>query len=414
MTSAYEPYLSWIDAQQPTLVDLLCRWSNINTGTLNLEGINRLLPLLSSSFADLGTVTLHDSAAHEIIDAGGRLVALPLGRNLRVQCRPRAPLQVLLAIHLDTVYGPDSPFHSVKMLDSNTLNGPGVTDAKGGLVVMLAALTAFERFVAAKKKKRLGWQVIVNSDEEIGSPGSTPLFQKVAGQVQLGLLFEPALPNGNLVSSRKGAGNFSIVVRGRSAHAGRDFEQGRNAIAAAARIASLLDGLNGTWEGVTLNVARIDGGGPLNIVPDLAVVRWNVRCTDRQHEQLVLDAVQQILAGQKWSDGLSAEVHGAFTAPPKIVNEPASELLQGLIHCGHELGLELSSEASGGVCDGNRLAACGVPNVDTLGVRGGKIHSHEEFVLLDSLPERARLTALFLMRLADGTLELPFLQAASR
>ena len=155
--------------------------------------------------------------------------------------------------------------------------GPGVIDAKGGLVVLLTAIDAVERSDLAGN---LGWELFLNTDEEIGSPGSAAFFAEAAKRNHLALLFEPAMPDGALVSERKGSGNFSLVVRGRAAHAGRDFSAGRNAIVAAADFAVAVHRLNGTIPEVTLNVARIDGGGPANVVPDLAVCRLNAGSRD--------------------------------------------------------------------------------------------------------------------------------------
>ena len=159
------------------------------------------------------------------------------------------------------------------MRDDGTLNGPGVADAKGGIVVMLHALQALE---ASPLAEHIGWEVLLNPDEEIGSPGSRPLIDSIAPRCDFGLLFEPALGDNQLVSWRKGSGNFSLLVRGRSAHAGRAFAEGRNALVAAAKVVQAISDLNTDPE-VTFNVARIDGGSPMNVVPDLAIVRANVR-----------------------------------------------------------------------------------------------------------------------------------------
>jgi len=404
----YQTYFDWIDSQHAEMVTRLQGWSGINTGTFNPAGVNTLGELLAAEFGQFADVaSLHESPGHETIDASGMPTFRPLGKNLHVVHRSEAPLKVLLAIHMDTVYGVESSFQQVEQLDENRLRGPGVADAKGGIVILLYALQAFERFAAATGQSRLGWEVIINSDEEIGSPGSSGLYEQAAARVQCGLLFEPSLPDGRLVSSRKGSGNFSIVARGRAAHSGRDFEQGINAIVGAAEVSAQLHRLTGHWDGLTLNVARIDGGSPSNIVPNTGVIRFNIRYHDRRQETEILKTIEDILARESHRSGVKYELHGQFSSPPKLEDAQTLQLLKQLQACGKSLGLELDWMASGGACDGNRLASFGVPNVDTLGVRGGKIHSSEEFVLLDSLTERARLTALFLMQLADGILHPP-------
>jgi glutamate carboxypeptidase len=306
-----------------------------------------------------------------------------------------------LNIHLDTVYPPDSPFQSARE-EAGVLRGPGVADAKGGLAVMLTALEALERSPDAEG---IGWRVVLNPDEEIGSPGSVSLLADTARDCQFGLLFEPALPDGALVNRRRGSGNFSIIVRGRAAHVGRDFDAGRNALVAAAKISLQLHSLNQSLAGVTLNIGAIDGGGPTNVVPDLAICRINIRTTEPGDEQTAIQAVRGIVSESDSGDGITAEIQGQFTSPPKIPDDRTIRLLDAIVACGQDLGLSLASRASGGASDGNRLAAAGLPNIDTLGVRGDRIHSPDEFMVIDSLVERAQLVALLLLKIAGGDID---------
>jgi glutamate carboxypeptidase len=317
---------------------------------------------------------------------------------------------------MDTVYGEDSPFQSVRVMDEGRINGPGVADAKGGLVVMLVALECLERFLggsgSAARHPSLGWEVLINPDEEIGSPGSKPLLLEAAARNNLGLLFEPALPDGSLVSERKGSGNFTVVVRGKAAHAGRNPQDGRSAIIAAAQLVLALQQLAapGTparhLAGVTINVGAIEGGGAVNMVPDLAILRTNVRVPTGGGvaAQTVEEEIRKLAASFQ-RDGISIAVHGGITSPPTPPASPSSptaSLMQQITRCGAELGLKLAWHPTGGACDGNRLAAAGLPCVDSLGVRGGEIHSPGEFLWVESLAERAKLVGLLLMKLASG------------
>jgi glutamate carboxypeptidase len=286
-----------------------------------------------------------------------------------------------------------------------------VVDAKGGLVVMLAALEALERGGVADK---IGWTVLINPDEELGSPGSSYLFDALAKEHGLGLLFEPALPDGSLVGSRKGSGNFTAVMRGRSAHAGRDIHLGRNAILALAGFIVRLDELNAKGGGVTVNVGRIDGGGAVNVVPDRATCRFNVRVTSQAEQSAVEARLAELAETFSALEGYNLTLHGSFTAPPKPADGATLRLLHHAVECGREIGLELDWCESGGTCDGNRLAAAGLPNIDSLGPRGGSLHSPDEFLLLDSLTERAKLAVLLLTRLADGGFEWPARQEGRR
>jgi glutamate carboxypeptidase len=153
-----------------------------------------------------------------------------------------------------------------------------------------------------------------------------------------------------------------------------------------------------------VNPARIDGGGPNNVVPDRAVLRVNMRpatLEDQARAQAVLDlAVAEVAAAHD----VSLHVHGGFARPPKPLDARAEQLFELVRSCGADLGQEIGWRATGGVCDGNNIAACGVPVVDTMGVRGGAIHSPEEYLIVSSLSERARLSALAILRLASGAL----------
>ena len=153
---------------------------------------------------------------------------------------------------------------------------------------------------------------------------------------------------------------------------------------------------------ITLNVGRIEGGGALNVAPDLAIVRTNIRTTAREDESRVREALQSIVDDASRIDGIHVELHGEISSPPKILDPGGRRLLDLILACGRELGLNLKTQPSGGVSDGNKLAAAGLPVIDSLGPRGGKLHSAEEFLYVDSLAERAKLTALVLMKIAGG------------
>jgi glutamate carboxypeptidase len=395
----------WIDSQRSAMHDRVVRWAHINSGTFNLSGLQQIATELRREFGCLGGATEEvaiDPA--QSIDAEGRALPIPLGKALRITKRLDSPLRVFLCIHMDTVYPADHPFQTTTLLDENTLRGPGVADAKGGLAIMLTALEALERGPHAKN---IGWEVLINPDEEIGSPGSEPLLARAARANHLGLVFEPALPGGALADRRRGAGNFTFVVRGRSAHAGRDFKSGRNAVVAAAELAVALHKLNDVHPGVTVNVGRLEGGRAVNVVPDIAVCRVNVRTTVPQDELLVGGKLDELVKPLQARDGITVELHGGFTAPPKLPDASMQALMKHISTCGHELGIPIEWKPAGGACDGNRLAAAGLPTVDTLGPCGGDLHSPTEFLLLDSLTQRAKLTALLLTKLASGEINWP-------
>jgi glutamate carboxypeptidase len=374
-------------------------WAGINSGSHNLDGLATMAAALADEYASLpGELQLMEPEPVEAVDAAGKTIELQHGRNLHLTVRPDAPVQLLLTGHMDTVFGIDDEFQHTRWLDEGILNGPGVADMKGGIAVMLAALKAIE---ASPERGAIGYEVVINSDEEVGSPGSAALIARAAQGKKAALTYEPAaLPDGTLAGARPGSGNFSFVVQGRSAHAGRNPEDGRNAVVAAAELALRL--AHSKTPGLNINPAKIDGGSPNNVVPDRAVLRVNLRpaTPDDQQiaERLIADAVAQTASAHD----VYIEVYGGFGRPPKPMTNEAETLFNLVRQAGADLGQDIAWQPSGGVCDGNNIAACGVPVVDTMGVRGGKIHSMEEFLIVDSLGERAALSALTILRLAGS------------
>ena len=372
-------------------------WAGINSGSRNLEGLGDIAALLCDAFAALpGELAQVEADPVAAVDEAGRTIDIAHGRNLHLVVRPQAPVQLLLTGHMDTVFGMDHPFQTLTWLDAETLGGPGVADMKGGIAVMLAALTAVETSPLAA---RIGYEVVINSDEEVGSPGSAGLIARAARGKRAALTYEPAaLPDGTLAGARPGSGNFSFVISGKSAHAGRNPEDGRNAVVAAADLALRLNA--GKGPRLSVNVAKVDGGGPNNVVPDHAVLRVNMRpatVEDQARAQSLMEAAVAMVTAKHQ---VEIHAHGGFARPPKPMTAAAEQLFGLVRDAGADLGQAIGWQPSGGVCDGNNIAACGVPVVDTMGVRGGKIHSMDEYLIVESLAERAALSALTLLRLA--------------
>lgn len=372
-------------------------WAAVNSGTRHLEGVARMAALLADAFAGLpGAITLVEAEPVQAVDADGSVSVLEHGRHLHLVVRPEAPVQMLFTGHMDTVYPADHPFQTLTARDDGTINGPGTADMKGGLAVMLAALTAIE---ASPVAARFGYAVVINADEETGSLSSAALLARAAAGKVAALTYEPALADGTLAGARGGTGNFSIVVRGRSAHAGRNPDEGRNAIVAAAALAVRLAEARGP--GLSVNPARIDGGGPNNVVPDLAILRVNFRPAAAVEIARAREAIDAAVRDIAAAHDVAIEVHGGFNRPPKRIDAGAERLFGLVAAVGADLGLAIGWRATGGVCDGNNIAAAGVPVVDTMGVRGGAIHSTDEFMIVDSLAERAALSALTIRRIID-------------
>ncbi|MEG3167181.1 hydrolase [Sphingomonas sp. LB3N6] len=375
-------------------------WAAINSGTRNLVGLATMAGLLGDAFATLpGDITLVEPTPVDSVGANGLVSAIEHGKHLHLVVRPDAPVRMLFTGHMDTVYPIGHAFQSLQWLDDGRLNGPGVADMKGGLAVMLAALRAVETSPLAAG---IGYDVVVNSDEETGSFSSAALLARAAHGKVAALTYEPALADGTLAGARGGTGNFSIIVHGRSAHAGRNPDDGRNALVAAADIAVRLSKVRGPR--LAVNPARIEGGGPNNVVPDLAILRINFRPATLDEITRAQSHIDSAVAMVAAEHDVRIEVHGSFNRPPKPIDPGAARLFDLVKASGADLGLDIAWKATGGVCDGNNIAAAGVPVIDTMGVRGGAIHSTDEFMIPDSLAERAALSAVTILRIAEGRL----------
>lgn len=339
-----------MDEELAEMIDLVTRWARINSGSSNPAGLAKMMEAVSEPFAALADRVEEVELPGDI---NGRLFRKGTGG-------------VLLVGHIDTVYPYDSDFQEVEWAGENLLRGPGVTDMKGGLVVMLKALQA---------TSRKNWTAYLSPDEEIGSPHSRAVLEKLAPEFEFGLVFEPALPDGAMASARKGSANFTVTMRGKAAHAGRHFFEGKSAIIPLAQFAVEVTALS--RDEVTFNVGKFAGGTAINTVPDFAVCTVNLRAPDASS----LDAA--CAAVKKAAKKVGAEVDGGITRPPKPLDKAMRQLMKKVD------GVEWRE--TGGVCDGNILAAAGLPTLDSMGVRGRGIHSPEEVLEVDSLVEKVKL-----------------------
>lgn len=403
MIRPYQELIALIKENQNTMVEQLHGFCDINSGTSNLPGLAQMANTLQAAYTPIAdTINIKPLPPVPVINMAGESILQGCGDLLLIQKRPHLKRRILLVGHMDTVYPANSPFQKLTYINDNHLNGPGVADMKGGLIVMLHALMALEHLEQAAQ---IGWDVLLNADEEIGSPASSLFFEEIAAHYQAVLIYEPAMTAaGTLAKNRRGSGKLTLIATGKAAHVGRAFNEGRNAICYLAEAICAIHELNGQREGVTINVGKMAGGEALNVVPDKAVAQLDVRITNPEDEHWVRKQLDQLISQLKRPD-YSLTVQGTFGRPVKKVDTGTERLFQRVQQLGHTLGLNLDWQDSGGCCDGNNFAQYGLPVLDTLGVRGGNIHSPQEYILLDSLAERAALSALLLLDLAQGGLE---------
>lgn len=400
----YNQILAKMEDEQNAALDILTQWSEINSGSYHLAGLAKMHDTLVQHFSLLDAdIQSHQAEPYEVVDEKGNLNYQQTGKILTIQKRwHQSQQRVILCGHMDTVFTPDDPFQTVTN-SAEILNGPGVADMKGGLLVIFYALKYFEQF---EQSKDLGWKVIINADEEVGSLGSSKFLAEEAAQADVGLVYEPSmLPDGTFAGERKGSGKFSIVVTGKAAHAGRDFHQGKNAICHLAKLITAINEMNHPDATLTINVGLAHGGSALNVVADKAVVKLDVRYLDDQSKDKFISQLSALIKDYDQVEGFNVQLYGAFSRPRKPLTEKTRILFELLKQVGTDLNQPINYLPSGGCCDGNNLSALGLPVIDTLGVRGGKIHSSQEYMYKSSLIERSKLSALLLLRLAAGGIQ---------
>jgi glutamate carboxypeptidase len=398
--SRLEAAFAHLSSQQSTMVDCLRCWCDQNSGSYHRTGLDQMAQVLEQDFQalELPVQRIPSDPFHWTDDLG--LVQTQQSSDLLlVDYRPEATRRVLMMIHYDTVYPRGSAPASCRLDAEGRLTGPGVADAKGGLLVMLEAMKTLKRF---ELDAGIGWTMVVNPDEEIGSPGSSRWMRENAKRFEFGLVFEPTLPDGALVASRKGSGNFTVVVRGRSAHAGRHPEQGRNAVVHLCRLLDQIDQWNGQFGATTFNVAKIQGGTALNQVPDLAIGRFNVRVADRESQSLILQQINKLVTTFDNVDGFRVTLEGEFQSPPKPVDEPTRTLQGRVERACRRLNRSVSWKPTGGACDGSKLAAAGLPNIDTMGPTGDCLHSAAEWVDSHTLVSAAQTVVALMAEFAQA------------
>jgi len=321
---------------------------------------------------------------------------------------------LLFSGHLDTVFDPDGDFRSFVRQGDRAV-GPGVSDMKGGLAILMASLEALHALESLPP-----WTVVLNSDEERGSFHSIADLRSLAREHSVAFVVEPALPDGSLVVERLGSGQLEIRATGRAAHAGRDFTNGISAIDALARAVLEASRVSDPANGRIVNLGVIRGGEAANIVPAFASASGTVRFRDRKSAEAIASALRALdrggeaggaARGGKADGATRGGGHGSQDAGlPRIevrlaLNRPAKRRTTALepyleicLGAAKDLGRPLTTASTGGSSDGNILEDAGLPTLDSLGVRGGNLHRTDEFVELSTLTDRAGLLALTIFR----------------
>ncbi|MGZ8666240.1 MAG: M20 family metallopeptidase [Solirubrobacterales bacterium] len=311
-----------------------------------------------------------------------------LARDAAATTANGAP-QLLLG-HMDTVWPQDTLAKMPVREEEGRLHGPGVYDMKAGLVQMLFALRALREHDVEPASPVT---VLINTDEEIGSPESREHIERLARSASRAFVLEPSFgPAGNLKTARKGSGDFTVTVHGLASHAGIEPGKGVSAILELSHQVQELFELNDPERGITVNVGTIDGGLRPNVIAPRAVARVDVRVRTAEDAERVEAAVRGLEPVQ---EGASIEVEGGFGRPPLERTARNRALWEAARDAAEALGIRLDEAAVGGASDGN-FSSRHAATLDGLGGVGDGAHAEHEHVLVERLPERAALLATLL------------------
>lgn len=378
--------LSYLQAECPRMVELLQRLALAESPSDNPAAVAPVLAMLAAELAQSGMIVRRYT---------GRVSAGMLHARPRERVR-HWPLQLLVG-HCDTVWPVGTVREMPVCVEADSLRGPGVLDMKGGLVQLLFAL---------RTVKQLGLRpaadcvVVINSDEEIGSPDSSRLIRRLARCAARAFILEPAFGRtGKLKTSRKASGNFTITIKGRAAHAGTHPEEGASAILEMSHQIQKLFALNDPARGITVNVGTIDGGLRANVVAAEVRAEVDVRVRTRADAAEVETAIRALKPANPQTTIL---VEGSIEQPPMEPLPRNQALWQLAKDLGRRLGLDLEQAAVGGTSDGNTTSQF-TATLDGLGAVGDGAHAaHEQALIPDMMQRCALLVLLLLAPVATG------------
>ena len=327
------------------------------------------------------------------------LLSRNTGNHLRAEFpshrKPVAP-QILLLGHMDTVWELGTLRRLPFRARQGRAYGPGAYDMKAGIVVALFAIRSLQELGVPLKRNVV---LLVNADEEIGSPSSRPITEREGRRSDCVLVVEGAHgPRGALKTARKGVGEFELRVQGRAAHAGIEPEKGASAISEIAKQLLYIESIADIERGITLNTGIVQGGSRINVIPAEAIAKVDARIA-RAHDAARIE--KRLRGLHPFDRRTRVTVTGGFNRPPMERTAQTVALFERARRLARPLGISLTETAVGGGSDGNFTAALGVPTLDGLGAVGDGAHAAHEHVVIRELPRRAALLAHLIASLAS-------------
>ncbi|MBD7938996.1 M20 family metallopeptidase [Cytobacillus sp. Sa5YUA1] len=373
----------YIQQCKTEMLQLIEKLVNIDSGSYVKKGIDEIGGILQKKYEEIGFVVEVKTEAK-------------YGNHLVIRHERSLHPKIILVAHMDTVFPEGTVNKRPFQIKGNRAYGPGVVDMKSSLVELLYAMKAL---VHCGSNACENVQIILNGDEEIGSPSSRELIEEQAVGKEYALIMEPARKDGSLVTARRGGGRYKLIIKGKAAHSGIEPEKGRSAIEELAYKIIQLHNLTNHEQGISVNVGIISGGSSVNTISDKAVAHIDIRITEKEQAQELEKKIKRICANTEVR-GTEIQLEGAIRRPPMEYNEQTKKLLHIIQEVGEEIGLHVHNTATGGGGDASFTSATGVPTVDGLGPVGGNAHSKEEYIEIDTLTERTILLAKTIERLS--------------
>ena len=379
MAALAEAVARYLAGRREEMVDLLHHLVTLESPSTDAAAQQPVFDAIELEVASLG-YTVHRTPG---VRTGGTILAAPAGSE------PDGAQ--LLVAHCDTVWPSGTLTEMPVERKDGRFRGPGSYDTKAGIVQGIFALHALHALGAEPPARPV---LFVNSDEELGSPESTPQVESLARRATRALILEPSMgPDGHLKTRRKGGGHFEILVSGRAAHAGLEPGAGASAILELSHVIQRLFALNDVSRGTTVNVGVVEGGLRANVVAPRSRAVVDVRVATMDEWQRVEEAIRAL---EPSTPGTGIEVRGVFGKPPMEPRSDGLALFETAQRLGRELGLTLEGRLSGGMSDGNTTNRF-TPTLDGLGAVGDGAHARHEFVWESALDRRAALLALLLL-----------------
>lgn len=352
------------------------RWVEVETPSDHPGGIAGLLDTVEEELSGL-PVELERVAGRD--GRGPHMV-------LRYDPDARGGATALVMGHVDTVWPLGTLARRPFRVEGDRVFGPGIYDMKAGAYLGVHAIRRLaEEGISPPRPVTM----LLNSDEEVGSPTSRALIEELAASAAFVLVPEPAVGSEvAAVTARKGWARFRLVARGRPAHAGGNHAEGRSAVKEIARQILALEDMTDHSRGITVNVGVVRGGTLLNVVPAEAEIEIDVRVSSPEDGERMVDAVLSLKA---FDPDVSVTVEGGMNRPPFARSHGGMRLYEAARSLAGKLGFALPQTMRGGVSDGNFTAAMGKPTLDGLGCGGHGAHAVDEHILRSTIADRAAL-----------------------